>query len=224
MDDTHPYPTEQEQHNQDFSTALACLETEKRFAAATIPLREKLAVLKKQCPKKKGQKQMKITQCIKKAIRKAKHPTNFQGFPLEKCQYTPNLKLTVYVPVAYARRTLSTIPENFRKCCGGCLLTPCIMEEFHTHFVHEAKVNFLTKQLPEDETHRAVCRSIRVKMVKVFNKTYLLKTLPHPHDIPFCAQASLKKIVREALHDNPEHENNSSEEDTDTTTEFLFDD
>lgn len=210
----HPKPTSSmDQEEEDYDRVQACITLEERLERMSAWGKEKRP--KKQQPKRKAKRQLKIDLCIKKALRKAANPKNFQGFPIEKCCYAPNLKMEVYVPSSYARSTLSTIPESFRKCCAGCMLTPCLMEEFHTQFVHDAKVNIITKQLPGDEVQAALCRSIQVKIVKVFNKTYLKKFFPNPSDIPFCAKTATKKILREAKT-HPEKSNYASEDDTDT--------
>lgn len=91
------------------------------------------------------------------------------------------------------------------------------MEEFHTHFVHEAQVKAITKGWSKEETEASVCLNIRVKIAKIFNKTYLLKVFPSPHEIPFCAKKALKKILRE-VSNKIEGGNDSSDEDTDTDT------
>jgi len=211
---------------QDYDRVQTCLNYEAYLTSITAPSREELAMQKKkkkQQPKRKAKKQLKINVCLKKALRAANNPYNFQGYPLEKCQYAPNLKMNVYVPKTYAKRTLSTIPEEFRKCCAGCFLTPCLMEEFHPQFVHGAQVNRITKGRSEEETRASLCLDIRVKIAKVFNKTYLKKILPNPFDIPFCAQNALKKILHEAsIQIDGGSTDSSSEDDTDVEEISTF--
>ena len=179
---------------------LAIQESIKYLEYISIPRDKAFYDSRRERPKKKkGKKQLKITTCIKRAQRNA-IPKNFQGYPIEKCQYAPNLKKHVFVPSSYARKTLFTIPDGFRTCCSGCFLTPCITEEVGAQLLYEAQANFVNKKMSREENHDAICRFIRVKLVKVFNKSYLLRSYPGPNDIPACAVSKVKRTLHEATN------------------------
>ena len=130
-----------------FDPVAACHESMKYLEFISIPRNKAFYKSRRGRPKKKkGKKQLKITTCIKKAQRNA-IPRNFQGYPMEKCQYAPNLQKHVFVPPSHAKRTLSTIPEALRICCSGCFLTPCITEELGAQLLHDAQANIVNKKM-----------------------------------------------------------------------------
>ncbi len=148
--------------------------------------RENPLHMKKPTWRKHKKPQRKIKQCYKPEKKKKKVEKNFQGFPVDKCEYSEEIDDLVYVPKDYEAHRPDA-PEDRMWLCEHCLLMPCLV------YTHSDKIFSLAGEdavRAGTSTLKAInfeaARVTRTAMLKLFGKRYAKK-------IPLCAVEAINE-------------------------------
>jgi hypothetical protein len=145
------------------------------------PPKKKSIVRKRKKPQRKIKQFYKLEKKPKKKVVK-----NFQGFPVDKCEYSDEIDDLVYVPKDYEAHRPDA-PVDRMWLCEHCLLMPCLV------YTHSDKIFSLAGEdavRAGTSTLKAInfeaARVTRAAMLKLFGKRYAKK-------IPQCAVEAINE-------------------------------
>ena len=148
---------------------------------------------------KRKKKQLKIEKAISNMT---KPPTNFQGVPLDKCTFIPELDTSVFMHDNYQKawRKRQKEPHFFATAtdgqyCRDCYLQPCSARLLENKLEFDACTMKDLAEMTEEEYKEKLRLYYRAQLATLQGKRIINHQMPTNNDIPLCAKKLTAKIA-----------------------------